>query len=180
LQSGFASSKPDAQSILLVDDDAGLCHLMSEFLSSHYFRLTAAHDGVTGFSKALAGGFDLILLDIMLPIQVLKRLREKKAHTPVIMLTARTAHRDRIAGLDAGADDYIPKPFAPHEADRIQTLVTAERRLLQDISHELRSPRRASAWPPSWRAPLPIARLPRRASTKKFAVSRTWSKFCWK
>jgi DNA-binding response OmpR family regulator len=67
----------------------------------------------------MAGGFDLILLDIMLPIldglEVLKRLRENKVRTPIIMLTARTAHRDRIAGLDAGADDYIPKPFAPNE-----------------------------------------------------------------
>jgi DNA-binding response OmpR family regulator len=117
--SAVASSKPEVRSLLLVDDDTGLCHLMSEFLSSHHFRLTSAHDGVTGLSKAMAGGFDLILLDIMLPIldglEVLKRLREKKIHTPIIMLTARTAHRDRIAGLDAGADDYIPKPFAPHE-----------------------------------------------------------------
>ena len=119
LISAVASSKPEVRSLLLVDDDTGLCNLMSEFLSSHHFRLTSAHDGVTGLAKAMAGGYDLILLDIMLPIldglEVLKRLRENKIHTPIIMLTARTAHRERIAGLDAGADDYIPKPFAPHE-----------------------------------------------------------------
>ena len=117
--SAVVSSRLEVRSLLLVDDDAGLCTLMSEFLSSHHFRLTSAHDGVTGLSKAMAGGYDLILLDIMLPmldgLEVLKRLRENKIYTPIIMLTARTAHRDRIAGLDAGADDYIPKPFAPHE-----------------------------------------------------------------
>jgi two-component system response regulator CpxR len=113
------SQKRDARSILLVDDDVGLCNLMSEFFASHDFRLAAVHDGMTGLSRAAAGSYDVILLDIMLPIldglEVLKRLRDKKVQTPVMMLTARTAHRDRIAGLDAGADDYISKPFAPHE-----------------------------------------------------------------
>ena len=113
------ASKRDVRSILLVDDDIGLCSLMAEFLGSNDFRLSAVHDGMSALSKASTGCYDLILLDVMLPIvdgvEVLKRLREKKVHTPVIMLTARTAHRDRIAGLDAGADDYISKPFAPHE-----------------------------------------------------------------
>jgi DNA-binding response OmpR family regulator len=111
--------KRDARSVLLIDDDIGLCNLMSEFFSSHDFRLTAVHDGMTGLSRAATSAYDVILVDIMLPmldgLEVLKRLRGKKVQTPVIMLTARTAHRDRIAGLDAGADDYISKPFAPHE-----------------------------------------------------------------
>ena len=119
LKEEIPNPKRDARSILLVDDDVGLCNLMAEFFASHEFRLSAVHDGMTGLSRASAGGFDLILLDIMLPIldglEVLKRLRDKKVPTPVILLTARTAHRDRIAGLDAGADDYISKPFAPHE-----------------------------------------------------------------
>src|SRR5215469_11020181 len=98
------------RSILLVDDDAGLCSLMAEFFSPYGFRVTFVHDGLNGLAKASAGGYDVVLLDIMLPmldgLEVLKRMRERKIHTPVIMLTARTAHRDRIAGLDAGADDY--------------------------------------------------------------------------
>jgi two-component system response regulator CpxR len=92
---------------------------MAEFFSSHDFRLDAVHDGMTGLSKALEGVYDLIILDIMLPIidglEVLKQLRQRRTPTPIILLTARTTPRDRIAGLDAGADDYIPKPFAPHE-----------------------------------------------------------------
>src|SRR2546421_12606351 len=102
LRDEASSLKRDTRSVLLIDDDLGLCNLMSEFFSSHDFRLTAVHDGMTGLSRAATSGYDVILVDIMLPIldglEVLKRLREKKVQTPVIMLTARTAHRDRIAG----------------------------------------------------------------------------------
>ena len=88
---------------------------MAEFFSSHGFRLDAAHDGMTALSKTGVSGYDLILLDIMLPLldglEVLKQLRQRRTATPIILLTARTAHRDRIAGLDAGADDYLPKPI---------------------------------------------------------------------
>jgi two-component system response regulator CpxR len=108
----------ETPSLLLIDDDRALCTLMSEFFSSHDFRLTTANDGPSGLGKALEGKHDLILLDWMLPalegIEVLKHLR-RKSSTPVIVLTARTAQADRIAGLDAGADDYLPKPFGPQE-----------------------------------------------------------------
>jgi DNA-binding response OmpR family regulator len=108
----------ETPSLLLIDDDRALCSLMSEFFSSHDFRLTTANDGPSGLGKALEGKHDLILLDWMLPalegIEVLKHLR-RKSSTPVIVLTARTAQVDRIAGLDAGADDYLPKPFGPQE-----------------------------------------------------------------
>ncbi|MGA2882407.1 MAG: response regulator transcription factor [Bryobacteraceae bacterium] len=108
----------DTHSILLIDDDRALCALMSTFFSSHDFRLTSAHDGPTGLGRALEGQHDLIILDWMLPgldgIEILKHLR-RKSLTPVIMLTARRMQRDRITGLDAGADDYLPKPFGPQE-----------------------------------------------------------------
>src|SRR5580698_5021766 len=106
------------KSILLVEDDTELCALMTDFFSQHEFALEAAHDGRKGLSRALEGSFDLVILDGMLPVldgfEVLKQLR-RRSSVPVIMLTARTEERDRIAGLNAGADDYLPKPFGPEE-----------------------------------------------------------------
>jgi two-component system, OmpR family, response regulator CpxR len=107
-----------AKSILLVEDDLELCLLMKDYFSQQGFRIDAVHDGRTGLARSLEGGFDLILLDVMLPVldgfELLRQLRKRSA-TPVIMLTARTAQTDRVAGLNAGADDYLPKPFGPEE-----------------------------------------------------------------
>src|SRR6202046_2226893 len=104
--------------ILLVEDDAELCAFLSAFFTQREFALEAAHDGRRGLSRALEGNFDLVILDGMLPVldgfEVLKQLR-RRSSVPVIMLTARTEERDRIAGLNAGADDYLPKPFGPDE-----------------------------------------------------------------
>lgn len=114
------SSAPaaDQSRILVIDDDAELCALMQPFFARHGFVLEAEHDGVRGLVAALEGRHGLILLDVMLPgidgIQVLHRLR-RSSDVPVILLTARTAMHDRIAGFDAGADDYLPKPFGPEE-----------------------------------------------------------------
>ena len=112
------NAKEQSRSILLIDDDVALCALMAEFFAEHEFRVEAAHDGASGLAAAFQGKHDLVLLDVMLPVvdgfHVLQRLRQRTA-MPVIMLTARGAQQDRIAGLDAGADDYIAKPFAPHE-----------------------------------------------------------------
>jgi DNA-binding response OmpR family regulator len=106
------------RSILLVDDDAELCQLMKEYFAERGVRLQTASDGRLGLAQALEGHFDLVLLDVMLPIldgfEVLRHLRRRSA-VPVIMLTARTAECDRITGLDGGADDYLPKPFGPDE-----------------------------------------------------------------
>jgi two-component system response regulator CpxR len=107
-----------ARSVLLIEDDPDLCSLMSDYFAEHGFAVESAHDGRTGLARALEKRFDLILLDVMLPVldgfEVLRQLR-KRIHTPVIMLTARTAQDDRVAGLNAGADDYLPKPFGPEE-----------------------------------------------------------------
>ncbi len=107
-----------SRSILLVDDDTELCSLMGEFFESHNFQLHAVHDGGTGLARAVEGNYSMILLDVMLPVcdgfQVLKQLRRRSA-VPVILLTARSDQQDRVAGLEAGADDYLPKPFGPQE-----------------------------------------------------------------
>lgn len=104
--------------ILVVDDDAELAALVSRFLQREGYHVTAAHDGDAGLGDALSGRFDLIVLDVMLPgldgFSVLRKLREK-SKIPVIMLTARGQDIDRITGLELGADDYLPKPFNPHE-----------------------------------------------------------------
>ena len=104
--------------ILLVDDDVELCELMREFFSRHGIRLKAAHDGSGGLARALGGGYDLLLLDVMLSEPdgfELLRLVRRQSPVPVIMVTARTAPADLVGGLNAGADDYLPKPFGPEE-----------------------------------------------------------------
>jgi len=104
--------------VLLVDDDTDLCALMADFFSQHEFAVESAHDGPRGLARALDGQYDLVILDVMLPVldgfELLKQIRRRSA-VPVILLTARTAQTDRIAGLNAGADDYLPKPFGPEE-----------------------------------------------------------------
>lgn len=105
-------------SLLLVDDDAELCGMMREFFSEAGHHLDCAYDGREGLSGALSGNYDLVILDVMLPVidgfTVLQQMR-KRTTLPVIMLTARVQQPDRILGLNSGADDYLPKPFDPDE-----------------------------------------------------------------
>ena len=107
-----------SNNILLIDDDTELCALMSDFFRENDIAAEFAHDGRQGLSRALAEPFDLVILDVMLPFldgfQVLEQIR-RRSQVPIIMLTARTSESDRITGLNAGADDYLPKPFGPEE-----------------------------------------------------------------
>jgi two-component system response regulator CpxR len=104
--------------VLLIDDDVELSELMKEFFIPRGITINAVHDGQRGLAEALERAYDLILLDVMLPgldgFELLRQLR-RRSLVPIIMLTARTGRADRIAGLDAGADDYLPKPFEPDE-----------------------------------------------------------------
>ena len=105
-------------SLLLVDDDTELCGLMKEYFAQAGHHLDCAHNGQDGLACALNGAYDLVILDVMLPVfdgfTVLQQLRRRK-DLPVIMLTARVQPQDRILGLNTGADDYLPKPFDPDE-----------------------------------------------------------------
>src|SRR5260370_16036787 len=105
-------------SLLLIDDDIGLCGLMKEFFIEQQMEVETANDGRSGLALALSRRFSLVLLDVMLPamdgFQVLREIR-RKSSVPVIMLTARIGGADRLAGLETGADDYLPKPFDPDE-----------------------------------------------------------------
>ena len=105
--------------ILLIDDDAELCALLVEFLTREGFAVECEHEGTRGLDRALHGGFDLVILDVMLPgldgFEILRRLRAE-SRVPVLMLTARGEDMDRISGLEMGADDYLAKPFNPARA----------------------------------------------------------------
>lgn len=104
--------------ILLVDDDEELTELVTEYLVSEDFEVSAVYDGESGLGSGLSGDYDLMILDVMLPkmdgFEVLRKLRES-SKLPVLMLTARGEDMERITGLESGADDYLAKPFNPRE-----------------------------------------------------------------
>jgi two-component system response regulator MprA len=113
--------------ILLVEDDQPLVRIITKSLSQSGFEVDVATDGEQGLAKAREGGHDVMVLDIQLPklngIEVCQALRDERNAVPILMLTARSAVPDRIAGLDAGADDYLSKPFSLGElAARLRAL----------------------------------------------------------
>ncbi|HXD17054.1 MAG TPA: response regulator transcription factor [Vicinamibacterales bacterium] len=109
---------PALRHLLVVDDDAELCQLLSEYLVPEGYDVESVHSGVEGVERALSGDHALVVLDVMLPdvrgFEVLRQLRAQ-SRMPVLMLTARGNEQDRILGLEMGADDYLPKPFNPRE-----------------------------------------------------------------
>ena len=104
--------------ILLIEDEEKIARFVELELLHEGYHVAKSHNGREGLELAESGGFDLVLLDVMLPelngLEVLRRLR-KTSDVPIIMLTARDAVMDKVSGLDAGADDYITKPFAIEE-----------------------------------------------------------------
>jgi DNA-binding response OmpR family regulator len=105
-----------APSILLVEDEPGIVDFLKRGLQAEGFVVEAAFNGVEGEQRALREGFDMVILDLMLPgiggMEVLAKLRDVKPELPVIVLTARNEIEDRVAGLDGGAVDYLVKPFS--------------------------------------------------------------------
>lgn len=104
--------------ILLIDDDIELTSMLKEFLDSEGFDVSIANDGTSGAQYILLNQYDLVVLDVMMPImdgiETLKLIR-KSSQLPVIMLTAKGEEEDRFNGLELGADDYVPKPCTPRE-----------------------------------------------------------------
>jgi len=127
--------------LLLVDDEPGLRTAVKAYLEDEGFQVTTAHDGEEGWSLAQELLPDVILSDVMMPrcdgYGLLRRLRadERLGGTPVIFLTAKGMTADRIAGFNAGADDYIPKPFDPNElVARVHNVVRRQERLLAEAA----------------------------------------------
>ena len=105
--------------ILVIEDEKKISDFIKRGLKEEGYAVDAAYDGENGLFLAKTNTYDLILLDLMLPkvdgITVCKRLRDEKVASPIIMLTAKDAVKDKVTGLDAGADDYLTKPFAFEE-----------------------------------------------------------------
>ena len=104
--------------IVVIEDDAVVADTLSLYLQSAGHDVAICRDGVTGIQAASASDVHLVVLDLMIPgvsgLEVCRRLRAISA-VPIVMLTARASEDDRLAGFDAGADDYVPKPFSPRE-----------------------------------------------------------------
>lgn len=114
--------------ILVVDDDRRLCGVVEKGLVESSYAVDVAYDGEEGLDYGETGFYDLIILDIMMPkisgIDVCGRLRDKRIDTPILMLTAKDTVEDVVKGLDAGADDYLVKPFSFSELlARVRALV---------------------------------------------------------
>lgn len=105
--------------VLLVEDEKYLAEAIAEVLKKKNYDIDLSFDGEDGLDNALSGVYDIILLDIMLPkldgLSLLSKIRNEGISTPVILLTAKGEVEDRVAGLDGGADDYLPKPFKMEE-----------------------------------------------------------------
>lgn len=104
--------------LLIVDDDAQICELLSDYLKNFGFLVETAPEGVSAMQALQRGRFDAVILDLMLPgedgLSLFRKMREI-SRVPVIMLTARGEISDRVVGLELGADDYLSKPFDPRE-----------------------------------------------------------------
>jgi len=105
--------------ILVVEDEKKVARFIQQGLEEEHYTVDVAYDGESGALMAETQNYDLMILDVMLPrmsgLDVTRRLRDTRVTTPILMLTAKTATEDKVAGLDSGADDYITKPFAVAE-----------------------------------------------------------------
>lgn len=120
-------STPNTERVLVIDDDAELCKLVSRYLAQEGFQIESINNGATGAEQALSGNYALVVLDVMMPgvngFDVLRKIRNT-SRIPVLMLTAKGDALDRVLGLEMGADDYLPKPFNPQElAARIRAIL---------------------------------------------------------
>ena len=105
--------------LLIAEDELDLAEALTVFFEKNHFTVDAVHNGFDAYEYAASGAYDGVILDVMMPkmdgIQVLERLRSEGVKTPIMMLTAKGQKNDRITGFNAGADDYLPKPFDPDE-----------------------------------------------------------------
>lgn len=124
--------------ILVVEDEHKIANSLKKGLEQEYYAVDVAYDGTSGFDLAASEEYDLIILDRLLPgidgAEICKKLREKQIHIPILLLTAKGQIADRVEGLNAGADDYLTKPFAFEELlARVKALTRRPRELVGSI-----------------------------------------------
>jgi two-component system OmpR family response regulator len=121
------------RTILIVEDNRELAHLLEIHLRDLDYRVEIAADGASGLAKAEKGLYDLIILDLMLPgvdgLEICKRIRSGPSYVPILILTSKTSELDRVLGLELGADDYVTKPFS------IMELLARVKALFRRIEH---------------------------------------------
>jgi two-component system, OmpR family, alkaline phosphatase synthesis response regulator PhoP len=127
------------EKILIIEDEESILFGLEQDLRFEGYQVSSAKDGLTGLTMAEEGGYDLIILDIMLPqmngFEVCKHLRQKGIITPVLILTAKSQEVDKVLGLELGADDYVTKPFSPRELRaRVNALLRRAKQNLPEIS----------------------------------------------
>ena len=105
--------------LLIAEDELDLAEVLAVFFEKNHFAVDTVHNGFDAYEYAVSDAYDAIILDVMMPkmngIEVLQKLRAEGVNTPIMMLTAKGEKDDRITGFNAGADDYLPKPFDPDE-----------------------------------------------------------------
>jgi DNA-binding response OmpR family regulator len=126
--------------ILIVDDEVRLAEALGQIMTQNKYTADIVNDGESGYDYAMSGIYDVIILDVMLPkmngFDIVRKMRENKEKTPVILLTAKDEVTDKVTGLDCGADDYLTKPFSPEELlARVRAL---SRRQGEIVSNELK------------------------------------------
>ncbi len=124
--------------LLYAEDEAGLSEAVVDILTYHHYMVDAVYDGAAALAYAQSGQYDGIILDVMMPkldgMEVLNRLRQSGDKTPVLLLTAKSEVEDKIRGLDLGADDYLPKPFAMGELlARVRAMLRRKENYTPDV-----------------------------------------------
>lgn len=136
--------------MLLIEDELRLADILYDWFQSKDVQLTVCYDGISGYESAVKTSYDVIISDVMLPgmdgFSIVKKLRSRKIQTPVIMLTARVELQDKLQGFEAGAEDYLTKPFEIEELDaRIKVLLRQNRKrtetdLAENIEESINRP----------------------------------------
>ncbi len=127
--------------ILVIEDDKDIAGLVELHLRDSGYDVVVARDGMSGLEAALAKTFDLIILDLLLPVmdgmEICRRVRARPSYTPILMLTSRSSEVDRVLGLEMGADDYLTKPFSiPELLARVKALFRREQAIRSEASPE--------------------------------------------